>query len=246
MRKILFSLMTLVLVVGLVGGGAFAYFSDTEESKGNTFTAGTIDLEMNEENPRVSAIFTFSDIKPCKDMEPVVIKLKNVGQNNGYLYQKIDYVDKDKVVEAGSEFVGDMSADKFAALIFVKSIEYQHFCPAYPGGGGIHDDLPDMLAAMDANNDSFVSLYELKLFGWMPYDPAGESDPDPEHTLQVGHTATWTIVFHMADSLDPWTLDGDILTGASAVEDNRPQADGIELTWTAILRQNPANVNPLP
>jgi len=44
MRKILISLMTLVLVVGLVGGGAFAYLSDTETSEDNTFTAGTLDL----------------------------------------------------------------------------------------------------------------------------------------------------------------------------------------------------------
>ena len=36
--------MTLVLVLGLVGAGAFAYFSDTETSTGNTFTAGTLDL----------------------------------------------------------------------------------------------------------------------------------------------------------------------------------------------------------
>jgi predicted ribosomally synthesized peptide with SipW-like signal peptide len=27
-------------------GGAFAYFSDTEESTGNTFTAGTLDIEL--------------------------------------------------------------------------------------------------------------------------------------------------------------------------------------------------------
>jgi hypothetical protein len=40
----------------------------------------------------------------------------------------------------------------------------------------------------------------------------------------------------MGDSLEGWALNGAILTD---VEDNRPQADGIELTWTAALEQNP-------
>ena len=47
MKKILFSVMTMVLVVGLVGGGAFALFSDTETSTGNVFQAGTLDLHFD-------------------------------------------------------------------------------------------------------------------------------------------------------------------------------------------------------
>ena len=46
MRKILISLITILLAVGLVGGGAFAYFSDTATSSSNSFTAGTMDLQV--------------------------------------------------------------------------------------------------------------------------------------------------------------------------------------------------------
>lgn len=46
MRKILISLMAIVLVLGLVGGGVFAYLSDVETSGQNTFTDGTIDLQV--------------------------------------------------------------------------------------------------------------------------------------------------------------------------------------------------------
>ena len=46
-KKILIGLMTLVLVIGLAGAGAFAYFSDVETSTGNTFTAGSIDLKID-------------------------------------------------------------------------------------------------------------------------------------------------------------------------------------------------------
>ena len=46
MKKILISLMAIALVVGLVGAGTMAYFSDTETSTGNTFTAGTLNITL--------------------------------------------------------------------------------------------------------------------------------------------------------------------------------------------------------
>jgi len=46
MKKLFFVLMACVLSLGLVGG-AFAYFSDTETSTGNVFTAGTLDLKVD-------------------------------------------------------------------------------------------------------------------------------------------------------------------------------------------------------
>ena len=46
MKRIIFSLMTLVAVLTVSGAGSFAYFSDTETSTGNTFTAGTLDLKV--------------------------------------------------------------------------------------------------------------------------------------------------------------------------------------------------------
>jgi len=51
--------MTLVLVIGLVGAGAFAYFDDTETSENNVFTAGTLDLQIDS-NPD-GAVFTWVD-----------------------------------------------------------------------------------------------------------------------------------------------------------------------------------------
>jgi spore coat-associated protein N len=44
MKRILISFMTIAFVLTLVGGGTWAYFSDTETSTGNTFTAGTLNL----------------------------------------------------------------------------------------------------------------------------------------------------------------------------------------------------------
>jgi len=45
--KILASLMVIGLVASAIGMGTYAYFSDTETSTGNTFTAGAIDLKID-------------------------------------------------------------------------------------------------------------------------------------------------------------------------------------------------------
>ena len=44
MKKILGLTVAALLVMGLVGGGTWAYFSDPESSTGNVLTAGTLNL----------------------------------------------------------------------------------------------------------------------------------------------------------------------------------------------------------
>src|SRR3989344_4999876 len=86
-RKILMSLGVLVFVVALSLGVTGAFFSDTETSTGNTFTAGDIDLQIDNESyvtdstgalvaspetswglkdlvPGVDHFFDFDDLKP--------------------------------------------------------------------------------------------------------------------------------------------------------------------------------------
>jgi spore coat-associated protein N len=45
-KKLLIASLAMILTLGLMGG-SFAYFSDTETSNGNTFTAGTLDLKVD-------------------------------------------------------------------------------------------------------------------------------------------------------------------------------------------------------
>jgi len=84
-----------------------------------------------------------------------------------------------------------------------------------------------------------VSLYEMKMYGWIPYDVN-----DPEEPLIVGDRGRWVITLHMADS-----LDGHVWGDATKpkehlkfdVEDNAPQNDGINLTFTVLLKSNPGS-----
>lgn len=46
-RKVLASLLVIGLISLGVGAGTYAYFSDTEVSSENSFSAGTLDHEVN-------------------------------------------------------------------------------------------------------------------------------------------------------------------------------------------------------
>jgi len=82
MKKLLFIAMACVLCLGLVGG-AFAYFSDTETSTGNVFTAGSLDLTYDvaggpQYNGTSVALFSIGDVKPGQT-GTVVVSLHNIG-----------------------------------------------------------------------------------------------------------------------------------------------------------------------
>jgi len=83
MKKILVSFMTIALVSALIGGGIYAYFSDVETSTGNTFTAGTLDLNLDGGNTNVVK-FTVDDVKPGASGGGTW-EVSNVGNMDGYL-----------------------------------------------------------------------------------------------------------------------------------------------------------------
>lgn len=99
-QKILLSLGVIALLGAVVAGGTAAFFSDTETSSGNTFTAGAIDLQIDNEsyyNGEANAsttweqaqnlddshlFFDFGDLKPG-DWGEDTISL-HVGDNDAY------------------------------------------------------------------------------------------------------------------------------------------------------------------
>ncbi|MFA5747358.1 MAG: TasA family protein, partial [Candidatus Paceibacterota bacterium] len=64
-KKILLSLSVIAAVATIAVGGTIAYFSDTETSTGNTFTAGTISIAVNGQETWTEN-FVFGDMKPSQ------------------------------------------------------------------------------------------------------------------------------------------------------------------------------------
>ena len=83
-KKILMSFGVIAIVAAIAIGGTVAYFSDTETSTGNTFTAGSIDLKIDLDRDGVHVwdlkdlvaeadkFFNYTDVKPGDDGELTV------------------------------------------------------------------------------------------------------------------------------------------------------------------------------
>lgn len=98
MKRIIISLGTIMLLGVVVVGGTAAFFGDTEISAGNTFTAGAIDLEIDNDsyyngefNPGTSwdlksldgeLFFNFLDLKPDDEGEDTISI--HVGTNDAW------------------------------------------------------------------------------------------------------------------------------------------------------------------
>jgi len=100
-RKVLASLLVIAVVAGLVGAGTFAYFSDTEESSANTFTAGTLELTVTGSEGATAGWVTPSNWAPG-DTEVGNVVLANVGTINA------SELLMDVAVTAGAPDISDM------------------------------------------------------------------------------------------------------------------------------------------
>ncbi|PIU74914.1 MAG: hypothetical protein COS76_03605, partial [Candidatus Portnoybacteria bacterium CG06_land_8_20_14_3_00_39_12] len=79
MKKIVISLSVITAVAAIVIGATTAYFSDTETSVGNTFSAGTIDIAIDAQNPWTRN-YSIGDLKPG-ETGYINFDITNVGQN---------------------------------------------------------------------------------------------------------------------------------------------------------------------
>lgn len=94
MKKIFISLAIIAAVSAIGWGATTAYFSNTETSTGNTFTAGTLDLNLDGVNTNVVK-FTETNLKPG-DSGTNYWTINNVGSLAGFVdVESIDVVDDD-------------------------------------------------------------------------------------------------------------------------------------------------------
>jgi len=88
-KKILASIFVIGLLAFAMGYGTYSFFSDTEKSTGNVFTAGTIDIAVDGENPwitRYSAKLT--DVKPSENRW-ITFVITNPGGNPVKVWKRI-------------------------------------------------------------------------------------------------------------------------------------------------------------
>jgi predicted ribosomally synthesized peptide with SipW-like signal peptide len=163
MKKILTSLVMIAAVGALVAGATGAFFSDTETSTGNTYTAGTIDISVDGENPWVNSWSNYLD-KPCQT-NYMNFTIKNEGENPARVWKRLVNV----VNGAGEATYPDMQA-----RAAVCSSE-----PEYVAGGGLFDDagLPTGQGYVERDNLSAFMIYDMAICRVGDEENAGEVCP---------------------------------------------------------------------
>lgn len=118
MNKLLTSLLMITIATSLVATGTYAYFSDIEVSTDNTFTAGTLDLIVNTEEP-LSSHFTVGDLYPGWSGY-IFISVTNSGSIPGVLTVEItNLVDKEIInPDADIEAVAGVLSEEFYIFMF--------------------------------------------------------------------------------------------------------------------------------
>lgn len=88
MKKIVLSLSVIAVVAVVAVGATRAFFSDTETSTGNIFTAGTIDITSSFSQ---TAPFIFEDMKPSQ-VAYSNFTINNTGTNPVNVWKRVDVV----------------------------------------------------------------------------------------------------------------------------------------------------------
>jgi len=124
--KIILSLAVIAAVSAIAVGGTVAYFSDTETSTGNTFTAGSLDLVLA---PGTPLPFTVSNVAPGQSGTGKATLTNATGSIDGALDVKLTNLveSENSCVEpetaAGdpdcSAGAGDLGLDSLQIAVFV-------------------------------------------------------------------------------------------------------------------------------
>jgi len=167
MKKLLLSILAIFLVIGLVGAGTNAWFQDTETSTGNTFTAGTLDLKIRDQDEPwgdgVTATWTASNMAPGDSWDFLVpfVRLDSVGSIPGsYLEITCDYsvIEEIPQTEADTDPNTNLDPDKMAKVMEITRFEYRN------GSWSINcltDSNPNWRIE-DQNGDGRITFFDLK------------------------------------------------------------------------------------
>jgi predicted ribosomally synthesized peptide with SipW-like signal peptide len=221
-KKILVSVMVIAVACALVGGGIYAYFSDTETSEGSTFTAGTLNLvpstsgtgpggkyTVTEGGDGVNGKVVFTTLAP-EDSGSITWELENDGDLDGTLTMASDVIfdengsNEPEDAVANNNGGGDGDLDEYMGVRLERDGTYilgdaSHYVP-----------FSDLEVVLDAESES----------------------------LAASDTLTYVLEWEIASDVMGAGADGEFGTADDVDEDdNIIQSDKATLDITFILDQ---------
>jgi predicted ribosomally synthesized peptide with SipW-like signal peptide len=241
MKKILISLAIIGVVAAIAVGATVAYFSDTETSIGNTFTAGSLDLKLSNDGQTytdgVAATLTFSNMAPGSETGLANIYYKNAGTVSGKVKININYTESDNETgdtnpanefSAATSSANEADADEMAKqlLVSVGGLDGTNGVEYYWAQQVIDEDYAGNTAnaitagaVIGTGANQKPTLFGLKnltgLYFWNSYTT---HDPEQEWTADETHYTSMQV------KMNP---DAG----------NQFQFDGVDVTITATMNQ---------
>jgi spore coat-associated protein N len=187
-RKIAMLLVSATLAIALLGGGVYAYFSDTETSSGNQFSAGSLDLVLGGSG---SSSMSFSDLAPGYTGVSTM-QLDNIGSVAGTLSMSantmVDSEGSNWEPETNVAAPGDLSAN-VDIVVFVDLNTNGIYDPAEALWSGKLSTLPGnniVCGPLSGTGSMNVGIY------WSVATTVGNDI--------MGDTTTFVIVFTLAQT----------------------------------------------
>jgi len=190
MKKIIASLAMIVLVSTFAIGATRAYFSDTETSTGNTFTAGTLDLNVDGGNINVVK-FTVGNMRPGSQPKGTYT-LANVGTVNGFIdLENIAVTSYENICITPETGAGDITCGN-------------------PGmGKGELQDVVNVRLFWDYDGDGWIGVGETVFYNGLVKDLPGNLEENKP--LNAGNTTYITAIF------DWWSTPSDNLAQSDSM-----------------------------
>ena len=164
MKRIIGLSIAAMIIIAMVSTGTWAFFSDTEISSNNQFSAGTLNLKLSDSDQTdvdgVTASFGGTNLQPGGTVGPSTITLKNIGTLNA---DHVDIKFHNVVTDNPSYDAADLGTNiaDMSSVLVVAALSYggnNLLTQTVPGTF----DNTDIEAADNAgNNDGIITLNEL-------------------------------------------------------------------------------------
>lgn len=203
MKKFLLSVLAALLVLGMMGS-AFAYFQDTETSSGNTFTAGTLDLKISDDNeypPKDGVSYTWhmdNMVPGVSDVGPWGVSLINTGSIGNHVEISFSH-EIDDQPNVPSDTNPHSAPGDLAKWLQILSMTYDGvtLVNTHPAPGH---------TLVDANHNGFIDLEDVTL----PDNSAAlDNLPAPPPNSGGVYSFTMHLLFNGGATND---IQGDTLT----------------------------------
>lgn len=219
MKKIIASLLTVAVLAAGVTYGTVAYFSDTEESVGNTISAGTIDISVDNENPWESTYTEqWGDFKPGGHSREMTFVIKNEGDNPANVWKKVLVTDtttgtvtEPECTDQGGDWTG--TCDWGSNTDDNDMPPYIHYSMVVDGVTVINEDWDVMLGEI---NDLWVPLRTLEPGESMSVTQTYSLDENAGNEYQ-GDEIIFNIVLYAEQLMGP----GPVHTSNGVVLENK-------------------------